>query len=215
MKIISVNAGLPRTVEWRGREIVTGIFKSAVEGPVLLRRLNLDGDAQADLQNHGGAAKAAYAYPSEHYPFWRERLPGTRLPPGAFGENLTTEGFFETEACIGDQFRIGDATVMVTQPRIPCYKLGIRLRCDEIVDEFLHSNRSGVYLAVIEEGLVRAGDAIERIHRDQRAIPVSEMNRLYIECREAADYRLIRRALEIEALGPGLRQHFTKKLAQK
>ncbi|HWG59549.1 MAG TPA: MOSC domain-containing protein [Candidatus Acidoferrales bacterium] len=214
MKILSVNSGLPRTVEWHGREVLTGIFKSPVAGPVPLRRLNLDGDAQADLANHGGIAKAVYAYPSEHYSFWQTRLPAlaglpaAELPPGAFGENLTTEGLLETHACIGDHFRAGTAVLMVTQPRIPCYKLGIRLGRDEIVQEFLRSNRSGIYFAVIEEGVVRAGDAIERVHPDPRAIPVAGINRLYWNFRGDGDKSLLRRALEIQALGPGIRKHF-------
>lgn len=212
MKIVSVNAGLPRTVQWHGCDVVTGIFKAAVDGPVPLRRLNLDGDGQADLVNHGGVAKAIYAYPSEHYPFWRERLPGTELPRGAFGENLTTEGLHETETCIGDRFRIGSAVVTVTQPRIPCYKLGIRLSRDEIVEEFLRSNRSGIYFAVAEEGVVGAGDAIERVYREPHGITVTEINRLYIGLGGNGDCEIARRALEIEALGPGIRERFKRML---
>src|SRR5580700_10135622 len=158
MKIVSVNVGAPRTVYWGDREVTTGIFKEPVKGPVMLRRLNLDGDRQADLENHGGRAKAVYAYPSEHYQIWRKELPGLELSWGAFGENLTTEGLKEETTYIGDHFRVGQALVMVTQPRIPCYKLGLRLGRDDIVKRFLESNRSGIYFSVLEEGMVKAGD---------------------------------------------------------
>src|SRR5262245_25306653 len=149
MRVVSVNVGLPREVEWKGRVVTTGIFKTPVAARVALRALNLEGDRQADLTVHGGADKAVYAYPSEHYPFWRRELPGLDLPCGAFGENLTTEGLDEAEVRIGDRFRVGTAEVRVTQPRIPCYKLGIRLGRDDIVERFLWSGRSGFYLAVL------------------------------------------------------------------
>lgn len=141
MKIISINVGTPRTIHWRGRDVTTGIFKDPVDGPVMLRRLNLDGDRQADLENHGGRSKAVYAYPAEHYDLWRMELAETELPWGAFGENFTVEGLREEDACMGDHFRFGQATLMVTQPRIPCYKLGLRLGRDDIVRRFLESNR--------------------------------------------------------------------------
>ena len=153
MKIVSVNVGQPRKVIWRDQEVVTGIFKSPVEGPVMLRRLNLDGDRQADLENHGGRSKAVYAYPAEHYDAWRQELPELDLSWGAFGENLTVEGLKEEEACLGDHFRFGQATLMVTQPRFPCYKLGLRLGRDDMVKRFLQSNRSGVYFSRAGRGL--------------------------------------------------------------
>ena len=123
LKLASVNVGLPRDVEWRGRPVTTGIFKSPVEGRVRVRTLNLEGDRQADLSVHGGPDKAVYAYPEEHYGYWRQELPGVDLPPGSFGENLTTEGLKETEIRIGDRFRIGSTVLRVTQPRMPCAKL--------------------------------------------------------------------------------------------
>jgi MOSC domain-containing protein YiiM len=210
MKIISLNVGLPRTVSARDREVTTGIFKSPVPGPVMLRRLNLDGDRQADLENHGGRNKAVYAYPSEHYEFWRGELPGMDLPWGIFGENLTIEGLMEDAACIGDHFRIGEAVVAVSQPRIPCYKLGFRFGRDDIVKRFLASGRSGIYFSVVEEGMVKAGDAIERIHRNEHGISVAEINRAYVHGRE--NIPLVRRIVGAEILPPGLHRDFVEQL---
>jgi MOSC domain-containing protein YiiM len=210
MKLISLNVGLPRALRVRDREVTTGIFKSPVPGPLMLRRLNLDGDGQADLQNHGGRNKAVYAYPSEHYEFWRRELPGVELVWGNFGENLTTEGLKEEDACIGDHFRIGQAVVAVAQPRIPCYKLGIRLGRDDIVKRFLASGRSGIYFSVQEEGLVNVGDAIERIRRNEHGITVAEINRAYVHTRE--NIPLVRRIVTAEILPPGLHQDFLEQL---
>ena len=139
MRVVSVNVGLPRTLPWKGREVTTGIFKTPVDGRVRIRRLNLDGDRQADLSVHGGAAKAVYAYPLEHYAWWREQL-GEEIPLGAFGENLTVEGLpLEEEVAIGDRFRVGTAELVVTQPRLPCYKLGLRFGREQMVKRFLAS----------------------------------------------------------------------------
>jgi MOSC domain-containing protein YiiM len=211
MRIVSVNVGQPRKVMWRGQEVVTGIFKSPVEGPVMVRRLNLEGDRQADLNNHGGRAKAVYAYPAEHYETWRKELPGTELTWGAFGENFTVEGLKEEETYIGDQFRFGQAIVAVTQPRIPCYKLGLRLDRDDMVKRFLLSNRSGVYFRVVEEGFVASGDPVERIKEDEDRISVTEINRAYVNSRDHLP--LVQRVLRHEALPPGLREHFLEQLA--
>ena len=177
MKIASINVGLPQRFWWKDREVITSIFKSPVPGPVMLYRMNLEGDRQSDLENHGGQNKALYAYPAEHYEAWRKELPGTELAWGAFGENLTVTGLREEDTYIGDVFRIGQATVKVRQPRIPCYKLGIRLGRDDIVKLFLASNRSGVYFSVVEEGKVAIGDAVERILVDRERISVGEINR--------------------------------------
>jgi MOSC domain-containing protein YiiM len=211
MKIISLNVGLPRTVPYMNGEIKTGIFKAPVAGPLLLRRLNLDGDHQADLENHGGRNKAVYAYPSEHYEFWRGEFPDKELPWGMFGENLTTEGLLEENACIGDQFRIGRAVVKVTQPRIPCYKLGIRFGRPDIVKRFLASRRSGIYFAVVEEGLVNTGDAIERVHEDERRISIADVNRAYVDTRD--NISLVRRMVSMEILPRGLHDEFVESLA--
>src|ERR1700757_2379908 len=133
MKVISVNVGLPKRHLWHDREVLTSIFKTPVNSPVMMYRLNLEGDRQSDLENHGGKNKAVYAYPAEHYEFWRKELPWTELPWGAFGENLTIEGIREDETFMGDHFRVGQAVLMVTQPRIPCYKLNLRLNRDDMI----------------------------------------------------------------------------------
>ena len=143
MRMLSVNVGLPREVEWRNEPVTTAIHKAAVSGPVRVRRLNLDGDRQADLSVHGGPDKAVYVYPSEHYPFWKEELPGVALPWGAFGENLTVEGVNETAVRVGDVLRAGTAEFIVTQPRLPCYKLNIRFQRPDMVKRFLRSGRTG------------------------------------------------------------------------
>ncbi len=211
MKIISVNVGRPRLVLDRGREVSTGIFKSPLAGPVMLRALNFDGDRQADLNNHGGVNKAVYAYPLEHYDFWRGELPGVELPWAKFGENLTTEGLLENEARIGDRYRIGRAVVKVAQPRIPCYKLGIRFGRDDMPKRFLASGRSGIYFAVAEEGAVSAGDTIELLERDERGITVADVNRAYVHSRENVD--LLRRVIDAEILPPGLQRDLVERLA--
>lgn len=179
MKLISVNVGLPRELEWRGRHVRTSIWKSPREGRVRVGKLNVDGDGQSDLSVHGGPQKAVYAYPSEHYEFWRAELPDAELEWGAFGENLTTEGLLEPEVMMGDWIRIGSAEFEVTQPRMPCFKLGIRFGRDDMVKRFLHSGRSGFYLAVVREGDVAAGDGIEFTARDPRGLSVAAMAARY------------------------------------
>ncbi len=206
MKLLSVNVGLPREVEWRGRPVTTGIFKSPVAGRVKVRTLNLDGDRQADLSVHGGPDKAVYAYPAEHYEYWRQELPGVDLPPGSFGENFTTEGLRETEARIGDRFRVGSTVVTVTQPRMPCSNLGVKFGRDDMVKRFLVSERTGFYFAVVQEGDVAAGDAIEPLERPPHEVTVSEITRLYARDRE--DLEALRRVVEIEALPESWLGHF-------
>ncbi len=210
MKIISLNVGLPRIVRDRDREVITGIFKSPVPGPVMLRRLNLDGDRQADLEVHGGRDKAVYAYPSEHYDYWRQEFPEMELPWGMFGENFTTEGLCESSTFIGDHFRIGEALVAVTQPRMPCFKLAIRFGRDDIVKRFLASGRSGIYFSVLEQGLVDAGDKIERVSEDEERVSVADIHRVYVHGRE--NIALLRRAANLEKLAPGLRDHLAHQL---
>jgi len=180
MKLLSVNVGLPQDTIWHGRTVTSAIFKHAVEGRVALRKLNLDGDRQADLSVHGGEYKAVYCYPIEHYSYWKAELPGREWPPGSFGENFTTDGLLEAAVCVGDRFSVGSAEVVVTQPRLPCYKLGMKFQTDDIVKRFLASGRTGFYLAVSREGEVGVGDNIAMIGRDPDGIPVSEITRLYV-----------------------------------
>ena len=206
MRLISVNVGLPRTVRWQGRDVTTGIFKEPVEGRIPLRRLNLDGDRQADLSVHGGAAKAVYAYPLEHYAFWQDEL-GEELPVGAFGENLTVEGVpLEEEVAVGDRLRIGTAELVVTQPRVPCYKLGLRFDRRDMPKRFLASRRTGYYLAVEVEGEVGAGDQIEVLARHPDRVPVAEIIRVYTSDR--GDLATIQRLIALDALPEDWRRYF-------
>jgi len=210
MKIISVNVGLPRLVLRNGEPVSTGIFKDPVEGRVRVRTLNLDGDRQSDLSVHGGPQKAVYLYPSEHYEFWKQELPDMDLPLGMFGENLTTTGLFETEVHIGDTFRAGSAELMVTQPRMPCYKLGIRFGRADMIKRFLISERSGFYFSVLKEGDVGAGDEVELLERNDSGVRVVDITRLYSS--EKENVALLRRAIATEALPESWREYFLKRI---
>ncbi|HUX09079.1 MAG TPA: MOSC domain-containing protein [Terriglobia bacterium] len=213
MKILSVNISLPRQVVSGGEPVTTGIYKTPVHRRVKVKRLNLEGDGQADLSVHGGPNKAVYAYPSEHYAWWRRELPGTELPWGMFGENLTLEGLLENDACIGDRFRIGTSVLMVTQPRLPCYKLGIKFGRDDMPKRFLASGRTGFYFAVVEEGELGEDDVVERIGRDENPVSIADILRLaYGE--EVQDVGLVERALQNEALPSGWRKQLLKKLGE-
>jgi MOSC domain-containing protein YiiM len=212
-KLVSVNTGLPREVMWHGRTVTTGIYKQPVEGRVALRTLNLDGDRQADLTVHGGKDKAVYCYPIAHYDYWKKEMPGRELPMGMFGENFTTDGLSEDSAHLGDRFSVGSAEVVVTQPRLPCYKLGVRFQSDDMVRRFLGSGRTGFYFAVTREGEVGAGDEIKVISRDDNAVPVSEITRLYIAKRyDEDDLTSLRRALRVAALPESWKGYFRERL---
>ena len=208
-KIISLNVGLPRTVTWHGHALTTGIFKQPVEGRVFLRKLDLDGDRQADLTVHGGEYKAVYCYPLEHYAYWRKELPEYDLTAGNFGETFTTEGLLEDAVHLGDRFSVGSAEVAVTQPRLPCYKLGIRFQSDAMVKRFLASKRSGFYLAVTREGEVGAGDEIKEMSRDPNHVSISEIIRLYLAKEyNDADIEVVRRALQVTSFPESWKEDF-------
>jgi MOSC domain-containing protein YiiM len=206
MKIISVNIGLPREVKWKGKTVRTGIFKQPVKDRVMLRSLNLDGDGQADLTVHGGLEKAVYVYPFEHYDYWQSELPDTELTLGNFGENFTTTGLREEELNIGDRFRIGTVKLMVTQPRLPCYKLGIRFGRADMVKRFLASRRTGFYFSVLQEGEVGTGDTLELVSRDDNNITVADITQLYTH--EQTNPELLHRAAQLAALPESWRNYF-------
>jgi MOSC domain-containing protein YiiM len=210
MKIVSVNVGTPELVIVNDKPVLTSIFKEPIVGRVMLRTLNLDGDRQADLSVHGGRDKAVYVYPSEHYPFWKHELPEMELPWGMFGENLTTTGLLETEIHIGDRFRVGSAEVMVTQPRMPCYKLGIRFERNDIIKRFLVSERTGFYLSVLKEGEVGADDEFELIEKNAAGVRVVDVTRLYTSDKRNLD--LLRRAIATESLPKNWREHFREQV---
>lgn len=209
MHVVSLNVGMPREVEWGGTRVLTGIFKSPVASTMPVRRLNIDGDAQADLTVHGGPDKAVYAYPSEHYGTWAERL-GYEPTPGNFGENLTTEGLLEDEVHIGDEFGVGTARLVVTQPRLPCFKLGIRFGDPGMVKTFMQFGKPGIYFAVLEEGTVGPGDAIERLVEDASRITVAEMFRLVLDRNAPPD--ALRRLLGVRALAAVWRETLEERL---
>ena len=210
MKLLSINVGLPRDVEWRGKVVRTSIFKAPVSGRVRVTRLNVQGDRQSDLSVHGGADKAVYAYPSEHYAFWRNELPGVDFPWGAFGENLTTEGLLENNVHIGDRFRAGSAEFVVTQPRMPCFKLAIRFNRTDMVKRFLQSGRAGFYLAVVQEGDMGAGDSLVLVAEDNSHVTVADVVGLYAA--DAQNQDLLRRASELSALPESWREYFRERL---
>ena len=212
MRVLSVNVALPREVSWKGTPVTTGIYKEPVEGRVRVRTLNLDGDRQADLSVHGGWDKAVYAYPSEFYEVWRRERPELEFPWGRFGENLTTEGLLDHEVNVGDRFRVGSAELIVTQPRLPCFKLGIRMRRDEFVAEFLERALLGFYFAVAREGEVEAGDPIVELSRDPRGFRATEVMRLYAHDRDDVDG--LQRAVALDALPESWRNHFRRRLAE-
>src|SRR5579863_9066695 len=208
MKLLSVNCGLPRQVDWHGTAVTTSIYKEPVSDRVTLRKLNLDGDRQSDLTVHGGEYKAVYCYPIEHYEYWKSELPGHALPMGAFGENFTVSGMDENSVFIGDRFSIGSAEVVVSQPRLPCYKLGIRFGSDDMVKRFLASGLTGFYLTVSREGQVGAGDEIVPLSHDPEAIPVSAVTRLYIAKEyNTEDLRQVQKATELTALPDSWKQY--------
>jgi len=210
MRVISVNVGQPRKVLVNGEIVETGIYKAPVEGRVAIRRLNIDGDRQADLTVHGGWDKAIYAYPIEHYEYWQEQFPEMDLPWGMFGENLSITGLFEDAVHIGDHFQVGTARLMVTQPRLPCYKLGIKFEREDIIKRFLVSGRTGFYFAVLEEGKVAAGDPITLLHRDEHDITIADIVRLYRE--DKYNVELMRRVVAVDALPEEWREYFQERL---
>ena len=206
MRLISVNVGLPRTVIWKGQPVTTGIFKEPVEGRVKLSWLNLAGDKQADLSVHGGLSKAVYVYPAEHYAYWQQEF------PGMFGENLTTHGLLEDTVHIGDRLRIGSAELIVTEPRMPCYKLALKFGRDDIIKRFLRSGRSGFYLAVLQEGEVGAGDEVEFIKRPPHQVTVADIVRLYVK--EKDNLELLQRVVQVDALSESWRDYFHQQIAK-
>lgn len=212
MELLSVNVSAPKDIEYEGTKVRTGIFKDPVAGRVMLRELNLDGDGQADLMAHGGTFKAVYAYAFEHYATWQSELERDDFSYGQFGENLTVTGMLETEVFIGNTYRIGSALLQVTQPRVPCYKLGIKMRDPKIVKKFMQAQRTGFYLRVLEEGEIGAGDVIELVDTDPLAMTVQQVNHLlYFDKRNIEG---IRKAAQIEALSPGWRGSFLEMLGE-
>lgn len=211
MKLISVNVGLPKEVQWQDKLVHTSIWKVPVGQRAYVSKLNVEGDRQSDLSVHGGVDKAVYAYPSEHYSYWRTNLTtDVALPWGAFGENFTTEGLVEDHICIGDRLQIGSAKFLVTQPRMPCFKLGIRFNRMDMVKLFLKSRRTGFYFAVLQEGEVGPGDPIHFLDRQEGGLTIADIVSLYTV--DSENQELLRRATESPALPGGWRDYFRKRL---
>ena len=210
MKLLSINVGLPRNVQWQGKTVRTSIWKSPVNGRIRVSKLNLQGDEQSDLSVHGGKDKAVYAYPSEHYSYWRRQFPDLDFPWGAFGENFTTEGLLEEKVRIGDRFQIGSAEFIVRQPRMPCFKLGIRFNRPDMIKHFLESRRSGFYFAVLNEGEVAAGDPIHPVSRQEDSLTIVDIVNLYTKDAETPE--LLQRAIELPALPENWKDYFRRRL---
>ena len=206
MRLVSLNISNLQQVEFRGNTVGTGIFKRSVAGPVLATTRTLQGDRQVDLRVHGGEHKAIYCYPHEHYAHWREVLQRDELPMGQFGENFTMEGLLETEVHIGDRFRIGEIEIEVTQPRIPCFKLGIAVGDPRFVKTFLESECCGFYVRVLQEGHVQAGDTFERTYEHPEAVAIQYIHQLYF--RDSGNTAEVERMLNIEPLSTEWKKQF-------
>jgi MOSC domain-containing protein YiiM len=214
MKVLSVNVGLPRRVLFNGQTVTTGIFKDPVNRPVMVRKLNLDGDRQADLTVHGGVDKAVYSYPKEHYYYWSNQFSNLDFVWGMFGENFTTEGLMENNVNIGDHFQIGYAKLVATQPRMPCYKLGVKFGTMEIIRRFLSSGRSGIYFKVLEEGKVQPGDEIKIVKRDEDKVTIKDIVSLYNSNDMEHNIKTMKRAIKVKALPEGWRYDFQQNIEQ-
>ncbi len=211
-EVLSVNVGVPRTVEWKGYSVSTGIFKEPVEGRVKVDKLNFEGDQQADLSVHGGPDKAIYVYPAQYYNFWRDQYPEIDFKWGMFGENLTVSGLSDAEVNIGDRFQIGTTELVVTQPRLPCYKLGLRFGRNDIIKRFAKQGYNGFYLAVIREGDIGAGDKIILLGKDKNGVKVSDIVRLFSN--RKSDLAEVNRAIAVEALPDSWKDYFLERLEE-
>lgn len=212
MKLMSVNVAQPVAVQHGRRMITTGIFKKPVTGAVRARRSNLEGDGQADLKNHGGEHKAVYAYSLDHYAYWRRVLDRKEMDYGLFGENLTIAGLDESESCLGDQLQIGSALFAITQPRVPCFKLGIRLNNENMPKLFSESARTGFYLKVLREGIIEAGDSVDVIERGDGSVTIRALFEAYLKPGDPPASRILARALAVPELSPEWRANIEKRL---
>ena len=215
MKVISVNVGLPSQVSYGKRQVVTSIFKESVEGRVKVTTLNLDGDAQADLSVHGGFDKAVYSYSEEHYKYWKEVYPTIVMPFGMFGENLTTQGLNEDTVNIGDQYQIGSSRLVVTQPRMPCYKLGIKFGRMDILEKFINSQRPGIYYKVLQEGDLGAGDNITLLYKDKNNVTINDIVSLYLNDRhDKENISKMKKATKLKSLPESWKIYFSQKISR-
>jgi len=215
MTVASINISPPIAVAYGDTSVMTGIFKQPVAGAVAVRRLNLEGDGQADLVNHGGESKAVYAYSLDHYDYWRHALARDDMPHGQFGENLTVAGLDEAELCVGDQLHIGNALFTISQPRVPCFKLGIRLGDKRMPKMFALSLRTGFYLRVLKEGSIRAGDRVDVVARGRHSLSIRSLFEAYLKPNDRDALKLLARAMEIPELSPEWRGHIAARIARR
>ena len=205
MELLSIQVGRPAPVEWEGKTLMTGIFKSSIPGPVWVRKFNIEGDGQGDLDVHGGEDKAVYAYSADIYDWWKRELGVAELPYGAFGENLTIAGLDENRLCVGDVLALGDCRLQVVEPRFPCFTLGVKFRDMEIIKTFLRSGRPGIYFRVLQEGMISAGDKAAVAQADPERVPLNALFEMKI--RGALAPEVLRRLLRI----PHLNETWRKK----
>lgn len=215
MLLKTISVALPRDVPHGDRMVSTGIFKMAVHGPVRVLAEQLEGDGQADRIHHGGPDKAVYAYAAGHYDWWRRQLGRDDLVPGHFGENLTIDGLDEGELCLGDQLAIGSARFVVTQPRIPCFKLGLRFGDADMPKRFAESLRCGAYLRVLEAGILEAGDPVQRVARGHGQMAIRPLFHAYLHPNEPATRALLARALTVPELSAEWRASIERRLARR
>lgn len=208
MRLLSVNIARPQDLIWHGKAVRTSIFKQPVAGPVPVLAEHLEGDGQADLQHHGGPDKAVYSYPAEHFAYWEQFVPREKLGPGAFGENLTTEGLLESEVRVGDCFQVGSAVLMAVQPRVPCFKLNVRLDDARMVKRFEAAGRSGIYFRVVRPGALQAGDALTLVERSKYEVTIQQFADNYF--RPEKDLPTVRALLEVPFLRPSIRARFSR-----
>src|SRR5499433_697584 len=212
-QLLSVNVGLPRDIEWKGKRVYTAVWKGAVRGRRKVGKLNIDGDGQGDLQGHGGEHRAVLVYQIDSYRYWERELGRQDFVFGQFGENFTVEGLADDAVCIGDRFRIGSALFEVTQPRVTCYRVGIRTKEPRMPALLTSSGRPGFYFRVLQEGDVGAGDEIVKVGEAKEPMTVAEINALLYSPDHARDR--LERALRIEALSPGWRWSFEQLLQSR
>lgn len=212
MKLVSIHVGKPREVDYNGQNVSTGIFKEEISGPVRVHSLNIEGDKQADLTVHGGPDKAVYAYPIEHYDFWKKERNDLEFRPGVFGENLSVTGLNEKEVCVGDVYHVGSVVFRVTNPRMPCFKLGIKMNDTRFIKDFMDARKNGFYLRVLEEGEIEAGNEIEKTGEDGYGLTIDEVIQLYTIRKNDAD--LLGKAVNSPSLPEDWKEYFELKLVK-
>jgi len=212
MQLVSINISLPKPISYNGKEVLSGIFKQAITSPVFVAKNNIEGDGQADRVNHGGEHKAVYAFSHDHYAYWQEALQSPNLPIGAFGENLTITNLDEEQLHIGDQLRIGELVLEVSQPRVPCYKLGLALGNKNAPEMFIKRFETGVYFRVKQEGTICTHDTVEVIKRSVHAVSVKSLFKAYFDKSMENSLAVLTAGLKVPELAPEWQAKIKKRL---